>query len=35
MSSVIRKASPMAKGFWWLMVLSTGGLWWLFRGYPK
>lgn len=35
MSIVIRKASPLAKGFWWFMVFITCGLWWLVRGYPK
>lgn len=35
MSSVIRKASPLAKAFWWTMVVCTAGLWWLVRGYPK
>lgn len=35
MSSVIRKASPVAKGFWWFMTIMTIGGWALVRGYPK
>lgn len=35
MSHVVRKASPAAKGLWWTMALCSGGLWALFRGYPK
>lgn len=35
MSSVIRKASPAAKGFWWFMTIGTCGFWALVRGYPK
>ena len=35
MSTVIRKASPLAKGFCWFMVLSTCGAWAIVRGYPK
>lgn len=35
MSTVIRKASPAAKATWWFMTICTGGVWALFRGYPK
>ena len=35
MSQVIRKASPAAKAWWWICTLFTGGLYALFRGYPK
>ena len=35
MSTVVRKASPLAKGFWWFMVLCTCGLWALVRGRPR
>jgi hypothetical protein len=35
MSTVIRRASPLAKLFWWTMVLFTAGLWALVRGRPR
>jgi hypothetical protein len=35
MSTVIRKASPLAKAFWWTMVFCTMGFWALVRGYPR
>jgi hypothetical protein len=35
MSSVIRKASPIAKASWWFMTICTCGLWAMGRGYPK
>jgi hypothetical protein len=35
MSNVIRSASPIAKMFWWTMVLCTGGMWALVRGRPR
>ena len=35
MSQVIRKASPMAKMWWWTMTVLTCGVYALFRGMPK
>lgn len=34
MSTTIRKSSPAAKAFWWLMTICTCGLWALFVGRP-
>lgn len=35
MSQVIRKASPIAKAWWWFATLCTVGVYAMFRGYPK
>lgn len=35
MSQVIRRASPLAKLWWWTLVVCTCGLWALVRGRPR